>query len=68
MAEELVYWYSRCKGVSRMGTFRTQLEAWESVMSLDGTPAPEAAVWCESRQGNRGWERAKLAAERKKQG
>ena len=42
-----VYWYARARGIARMGTFATQLEAWEAVISLDGTPAPEATVWCE---------------------
>ena len=47
-AEDVVYWYARCRGVSRLGVFRTQLEAWESVMASDGTgPKPEATVWCE---------------------
>ncbi len=55
MKEEAVYWYARCNGVSRMGTYKTQLEAWEAVMSVDGTPAPGATVWCESKTENRGW-------------
>ena len=53
-----VYWYARCRGVARMGTFKTQLEAWEAVIGLDGTPAPEATVWCESKEENRGWKQA----------
>lgn len=52
---EPVYWYSRAKGVARMGTFDTQLEAWESVMGVDGTPVEGATVWCESKSENRGW-------------
>ena len=48
--DEEVYWYARCRHIARMGTFRTQLEAWKAVMSTDGTPAPEATVWCESKK------------------
>ncbi len=64
MSEE-VYWYARARDVSRMGTFKTQLEAWEAVMSMDGTPAPEAAVWCESKAENRGWKKRMESEKRK---
>ncbi len=64
MNEEPVYWYARCDGIARLGTFRTQLQAWEAIMSLDGTPAPGAAVWCESRSSNRGWLRKRELAEK----
>ena len=60
---EPVYWYARARGIARMGTFKTQLEAWEAVMTVDGTPAPEATVWCESKAENRGWKRAVEAKE-----
>jgi hypothetical protein len=53
--EEAVYWYARANGVHRLGTFATQLAAWEAVMGLDGTPILGATVWCESKIENRGW-------------
>lgn len=42
-----VHWYARARGIVYMGTYATQLEAWEAVRGLDGNPVPEATVWCE---------------------
>jgi len=42
-----VHWYARARGIVYMGTYATQLEAWEAVRGLDGNPIPEATVWCE---------------------
>ena len=49
-----VDWYARARFIKRMGPYKSQLKAWQAVMSVDGTPAPEAAVWPEPKKAAKG--------------
>lgn len=66
-SHEPVYWFARrdAHGM-RLGTFSSELEAWEAVMNpATGEPVIGAVVWCESVTENRGWLRARAATERR---
>lgn len=40
-----IQYFARCEGISCMGPFDTEFQAWQAVMATNGLPVPGAIVW-----------------------
>lgn len=50
MSDGAILWFARIRHVERMGPFQTELRAHRSTKGPDGSPVPEAHVWCETEE------------------
>jgi len=44
---QVIRWFARYDGVTRLGPYRTQLLATRAIKMVNGEPSPGAFVWCE---------------------
>ena len=47
-----IVWYSRGRDIKRMGPYKSQLEACNSLRTTKGFPIEDAFVWCEIQEKN----------------
>jgi hypothetical protein len=50
MKTNKVEYFARCKGIARMGPYKSDVEAWAALEHVDtGNPAEGATVWPEKK-------------------